>query len=137
VTARALPVALTFGLLAGCARHPSDREMIELLNANRAEFQRLADEALADVRSVGRDDYESRLAALGIHGVGVGNKVRGEVTFTMSSEGFVTDGSSKGFLYTPEIPEPLLDSLEGTAVRQYAYAYRRVDDRWYLYLFRD
>ena len=129
MTVRAFAVALTFGVLAGCERPPSDREMIEQFNAHREEFQRLADEALADVRSVGRDEYQRRLATLRIGGVGLGNQARGEVTFTM--------GSSKGFLCTPTIPEPLLDSLEGKAVRAYGAAYRRIADRWYLYVYRD
>jgi hypothetical protein len=138
VKARAFVVALTLGGLAGCARHPSDREMIERFNAHREEFQMLADEALTDVGSVGRDEYQRRLAALGIGGVGVGNQLRGEVTFSMSSKGVgFAHGSSKGFLYTPTIPDPLLDSLEGKAVRAYASAYRRIADRWYLYLYRD
>lgn len=138
MTARAFVVALTLGGLAGCARHPSDREMTELFNAHREEFQRLVDEALADVRNVGRDEYQRSLATLRIGDVGLGNQVRGEVTFTMYSEGLAfTHGSSKGFLYTPTIPEPLLDSLEGEAVRAYGAAYRRIADRWYLYVYRD
>ena len=129
MTARAFVVALALGGLAGCARDPSDRELVELFNAHREEFQRLADEALADVRSVSRDEYQRRIATLGIGRVGLGNQARGEVTFAM--------GSSKGFLHTPAIPGPLLDSLDGKAVRAYGAAYRRIADRWYLYLYRD
>ena len=125
-------VLIVLGALStGCASHPSDREMIDLFNAHRSEFQWLADEAVADVRNVEKDEYQRRLDALGLEQAGLGNQAHGEVTFTMSSD------SSKGFLHTPTVPDRVLDSLDGDAVKPYAYAYRRIDDHWYLYLYRD
>ena len=123
--------------LSACAHKPRDADMIERFNAHKAEFQALANEALADIRNVRQDQYRKRLAALGLRDVSGVPHPSGTLLFTVASAGTASRGSRVDFVYSRGEPSPVVESFDSDAAKSHGHAYRRIDDHWYLYLTRD
>jgi hypothetical protein len=55
-----------------------------------------------------------------------------EVLFLMSTWGLAVSGSSKGYLYSPVSPSPLVTDTEDDATEPVGTTYRRIEGDWYI-----
>lgn len=62
------------------------------------------------------------------------HKAGESIEFISTAQGLVTGGSSKGYVYRPESPSPLFDSLDEarTNLESGTTGYRRINDEWYI-----
>jgi hypothetical protein len=131
----ACSLALVIAALSACSHKPLDTDMIERFHAHKAEFQALANEALADIRHVREDRYRKSLADLGITEVSFVPHLPGTLAFRTNET--AEQGSRLDFVYARSEPSPVVDSLDASSVTPHGYAYRRIDDHWYLRLTRE
>lgn len=68
----------------------------------------------------------------------VSQNVRGRIRFYYRFTGNFAAGSMKGVLYSPKSEPPLsplvddTDTYIGASTNHFAYAYRKIDDEWYI-----
>ena len=137
--------------------HESDERLIKNFAAHRAEFEQLLtmvieDKGLTRVDfdwtdpnnpvqvgvTQGRiDDYRKLMKGLGILGGFSANLERTGIEFITSTQGFVTHGSLKGYLYTRETPLELDSNLDEVLQKGQPYGRRRIEGNWYLFLEKD
>lgn len=140
---------------------PTDDQLIETFYSHQQDFEKLAEMSLVDVNMVriasdftitsddkNNIDQPSRLfeetrwnqyrllfQTLSIKNGLYRKPHSGSVQFIVSSSGLVTGGSSKGFIYSDQPLEPLVESLDAekknAAPRRIIY--RAVQGKWYLF----
>jgi len=133
--------------------HLPDAELIENLKTHRAEFEKLVvmiseDKNLKRVDSDWTDpkdfspertaEYRKLFRVAGIpRGFYAGHEnSQVQIRFLASSQGFVTHGSSKGYIYGDECSDgKMLESLDqiSSAERPYGSGCRHIEGKWYLY----
>ena len=133
--------------------HLPDAKLIENFKTHRAEFEKLVamiseDKNLKRVDSDWTDpkdfspertaEYRKLFRAAGIprgfYAWHENNEV--QIRFLASSQGFVTHGSSKGYVYDDECSDgEILESLDeiSLAERPFGSGCRLIEDKWYLY----
>lgn len=148
--------ALAFGCTSGFAGHPKDSELINNFQAQKADFEKLlqmflSDKDLvrvaydftrpADIQSIGvneqrineyRELFRKLNLSAGIEGYGD----KEIVTFYVSTQGLSVTGSSKGYAYTKNYPQLVVDDLDTyqPAGGKSFTAYKHIEGNWYLYL---
>lgn len=137
--------------------HLPDAELIENFKTHRAEFEKLVamiseDKNLKRVDSDWTDpkdfspertaEYRKLFRVAGIpRGFYAGyedNQV--QIRFLASLQGFMTHGSSKGYIYGDECSDgKTLESLDemSSAERPYGSGCRHIESKWYLYFYGD
>lgn len=143
-------VALTWFLwdMGVLTPHPSDQELINLLENNRSKFEKLLsmfqhddlirvhpaqfdpDDGISEARW---EEYRAIFNELGID-VGMQGWPGQGVWFIVEAKGIVGTGSTKGLMYRPAKPEPIYENLDkGVAgLDEGVIAYRKIDDDWYI-----
>jgi len=125
-------------LIANFQTHRQDLE--RLVEMARQEQPRQAgggvviDMGWTDVKDLSQarwGNYKRLFRKVGAkHGIR-GSNDRWEII--MSARGMVTAGSTKGFLYSPSPPTPLIPSLDDPPRAPEGALYRHLDGPWYLY----
>ncbi len=140
-------------LACGESGHPSDAAMMDRFNANRAAFERLremitADRGLLRVSDDGTRpephtsigvtrerlaEYRRLLRAAGATQIDISSD-RKVVELTASTEGFVTHGSTKGWIFdsAPRRDE-VVPELDSMSARGTGSGLRRIGGDWYLF----
>lgn len=136
-------------------QHPSDEVLISNFNAYEAEFGKLLrmfqeDKQLERVSDFTRPEnpesinisqeriaqYRQMFKKLGLTAGIEGYQEKEMIWFHASTQGLSVTGSSKGYVYTTNKPEKVVDNLDnyksedGKSFR----AFRQIEDNWYLYL---
>lgn len=165
VTLRCVAIAAV-SLSLGCwlfGRLPSDGLLIDYFGKHRAELDGLvgmlhedhaiswislttvefddgARSMLDECVRIGperRESYRRLLRSLHL-ATGVAIRPGEEIILWVSSKGLVTGGSGKGLAYRPDPPERVVESLDGMeSSSRRGTAYRKIDDRWYVFLYWD
>ena len=85
-------------------------------------------------------EYRVLFRSIGVpDGIGKSENSPDEVFFANSARGFILSSSYKGIAYCPTVPKPLLESLDRRPLsdlydkRGHVIAYKKIEDRWYLY----
>ncbi len=145
---------------------PSDAELIKNFQDNESDFQRLnqmakedsdfvriandfnwTKESTAYPRPKSQKDlseerwneYRGLFLKLKLKN-GIINSPPKMIWFSSASQGLVTGGSSKGYMYLIEEPSPLVDSLDEPNFdkpelegKDFKILYKKLKDNWYLY----
>jgi hypothetical protein len=79
------------------------------------------------------NDYKSIFLELGLD-AGMRSWGGESIWFISTAQGLVTGGSSKGYMYKPEIPKPLYSSLDTIPedLESNVKGYRKINDNWYI-----
>lgn len=149
---RALLSGCVYLFALGCTpqspSYPSDTEMIKNLEGNISEFEELVSMFRNDTMEVvhpiwiqpkGRiteerwEEYRKHFERLHLDG-GMRSWGGESIWFIGYSSGFVFGGSGKGYMYKPEIPAPLYQSLDSPPkdLPSNVRGYRFVREHWYL-----
>jgi hypothetical protein len=138
-------------VLNGNPKHPSDSTMLEFFEHNRAEFEMMRKMILADegLVIVGKRNfkieenserpsltrlrlYRKTMKNLGVRQIRAAPN-RSRIYFEISSNGFVTHSSAKGYLHADKIREEILfPSLDEMTDSRRGVGYRHLDGDWYL-----
>ncbi len=142
--------------------HPTDAELEGLFNANRKEFEALIEMAQADPKVVRIDNdfiwlddnaswprpdselgmsqarwdkYRDLFYRLKLSRGLLQYPKNGQIFLIASSEGLLTGGSSKGYLFSTDTPHTLRQSLDGDIRENFGKEpmYREISENWYLY----
>lgn len=126
-----------FNLLVGMAK--KDSNMIRIAydftwTEDSAAYPRPKSEmGISDERW---SSYKKLFAKLGLK-AGILNYQPDRVELISSTEGLLTGGSSKGYIYLEEEPEILENSLDNYDITKFKkeinYVYRKIKGNWYLY----
>lgn len=156
-----LVVLLVFGQ-AGCDAsdneqpHLPDKELIANFNAHKADFEKLVSMVLEDKDLTRVDDdwtsprdpqtigvsperiaeYRQMFAKLGLPRGFSATVDKTRIEFIASSQGYVTHGSSKGYLYGDKsFSGEVVESLDemSLAKRPFGSGCRHIEGKWYLY----
>ncbi|MDA0203841.1 MAG: hypothetical protein O3A53_04640 [Acidobacteria bacterium] len=154
----AISTAAIIGLLSSIeGDHASDKVLIQHLERRAADFERLVAMFQQDNRASvvdythvqpdgvitveQWDDYKALFDELELKGGVRRSEGQGPGTVWLVStfQGFVTHGSSKGFLYQPTNSAPLYPSLDEMSENRegLGIGYRKIDEEWYLVFGRD
>jgi len=79
------------------------------------------------------DEYKNIFLDLGLD-AGMRSWGGDSIWFISTAQGLVTGGSSKGYMYKPENPQPLYSSLDSIPedLASNVMGYRKIDDDWYI-----
>jgi hypothetical protein len=137
--------------------HKSDEEMIHSFQVHRRQFSLLVSMILRDKGllrvdtdwTVPRDpdsigvsqdqigEYRRIMRNLGISRGFWADPARKDIKFISTAEGYVTHGSSKGYVYTKIRPEELDPDLDEVIKKGEFYGYRHIEGDWYLFYEKD
>jgi len=109
---------------ACASHHPSDKQMIAFFEDHREQF----DESLEVFQASGSRGYSR--TQLDVHSINGYDD--GRVYFMVSAYGLISP-STKGYLYCPYEPTPLVGNTERDAGGPFGETYRHIDGDWYLY----
>ena len=149
-------------LVQKTSSHPSDAALEEVFGRNEEKFNSLIHMSRADAKvvriaptftwlddnarwpraeselgfSVERwDEYRQLFKELGLK-EGIQREPNGDVIqFIASSEGLLTAGSGKGYIYSTRELSPLYDSLNEPPPTEGKYVYKRLKEHWYLFYY--
>lgn len=131
--------------------HVADQDLISGLEVDKVKYQRLVsmfredapvtevhpnwinpDKVISQARW---DDYKVLFSELGLDS-GMRSWGGESIWFISTSQGLVTGGSSKGYMYKPESPHPLFTSLDKIpkGLESNVKGYRKISDDWYIVL---
>jgi hypothetical protein len=151
-------VALLFLTLASFSGKPSDEALVKQFREHRKEFELLRemmakDSKIASVRDWGVStnkwgstpledagiDEKRHTEYLGVlkrAGVKVAVRDEDEIRFAVAGSGFASKGYRIAVTYRETEPAPLLKSLDDfrKTKTESEHAYRKLDDRWYLWI---
>ena len=79
------------------------------------------------------DEYKKLFLELGLD-AGMRSWGSDSIWFISTAQGLAIGGSSKGYMYKPENPEPLYMTLDNIPVdlKSNVMGYRKINDQWYI-----
>ena len=152
VTRLSILFVILLSIGCGSVWLPTESEMTENFYANKDQFQKLAsmleeDKQLVrlsrentfyesnEARAISQeriDSYRKILEAIKIED-GIHRDDPNSVKLIASAEGFPVPRYSKAFLYTSQVPEPLVESIDKfVSTRKSPPVYKKLEDNWYL-----
>jgi hypothetical protein len=148
-------IIFAFAIADNDCYYPSDQELIDRFDQNRADFQALlgmflSDEGLERVdydwtrpdnpQDVGVSperitQYRQYFDKLGLPKGVIGFGKKDNISFPVASCGIAVSGTSQGYAYVQATPELLVDSIENYHHGKFeSYTiYRHLSGNWYLY----
>ncbi len=129
--------------------HQTDEQMISNFKYNKKNFELLIEMIRKDksVQRVGSDwsnpdtidkdslyEYRKMFVKIGIpHGF-YASVDENDFRFISSSQGFVTHGSNKSYIFTDEIPDNLVESLDEMSQSEQLFGSgcKIIDEHWYI-----
>lgn len=129
---------------AGCLReapHPTDDELIDAFRGKRSVLELVVgllavhpELSRGEGRPAERAEYERLLDLAGCRAGVAASPDGSRVEFTVSSRGFATHNSQKGYMHSRgPVRDALMTELDTASSRGTGAGVRRIEDGWYLF----